>query len=228
MKTIGITCSRTDEYRSGISREYSEAVIRAGALPFLLPVTTDERAIREQVSRMDGVLLSGGYDIAPSYYGQQPHRNLGKVDGMRDEYEMKILDAAMAQKKPVLGICRGIQLMKVYFWGTLLQDVLSAGPKIFGHDQTCERYLPSHEIEVEPGSWLEKIFGRRAMVNSFHHQAVDAVAPGFCVTARAGDGIIEAMEDPARKCYAVQFHPEMMAEKDSKAQAVFDAFAAML
>ena len=228
MKAIGITCSRTDEYRSGISREYSEAVIRAGALPFLLPVTTEQQAIWEQVSRMDGVLLSGGYDIAPSYYGQQPHRSLGKVDGMRDEYEMKILEAAMAQKKPVLGICRGIQLMNVYFGGTLLQDVLSAGPQIFGHDQTCERHLPSHEIEIAPGSWLEGIYGQRAMVNSFHHQAVDAVAPGFCVTARTGDGIIEAMEDPARNCYAVQFHPEMMAEKDSKAQAVFDAFVAML
>lgn len=228
MKAIGITCSRTDEYRSGISREYSEAVIRAGALPFLLPVTTERQAILEQVSRMDGVLLSGGYDIAPSYYGQQPHRSLGKVDGMRDEYEMKILEAAIAQKKPVLGICRGIQLMNVCFGGTLLQDVLSAGPQIFGHDQTCERYLPSHEIEIAPGSWLEGIYGQRAMVNSFHHQAVDAVALGFCVTARTGDGIIEAMEDPARRCYAVQFHPEMMAEKDSKAQAVFDAFVAML
>ncbi len=228
MKAIGITCSRTDEYRSGISREYSEAVIRAGALPFLLPVTTENKAIWEQVSRMDGVLLSGGYDIAPCYYGQQPHRNLGKVDGMRDEYEMKILDAAVAQKKPILGICRGIQLMNVYFGGTLLQDVLSADPQIFGQDQTCERYLPSHEIEIDPGSWLGGIYGQRAMVNSFHHQAVDTVASGFYVTAKTGDGIVEAMEDPARKCYAVQFHPEMMAEKDDKAQAVFDAFVAML
>ena len=227
MKVIGITCSRIEGSHSGVNREYSDALIRAGAAPFLLPVTAEGEVVRQQVAMLDGILLSGGLDVAPLLYGQQPQRGLGKVDGLRDANERLVLDAAVAQNKPVLGICRGIQMLNVYFGGTLFQD-LDSKADILGHDQTCERHLGSHTIAIAPGSWLGGILGEKAVVNSFHHQAVERVAPGFTVTARTEDGVIEAMEDAKRRCYGVQFHPEMMAGTNEKAQEIFCAFVKIL
>lgn len=146
-------------------------------------------------NQFDGLLLSGGADIAPSYYGQHATTDTLSIDRRRDEEEFSILDAFVALKKPVFAICRGIQLLNVYFGGTLIQDMQ-------GHDGI------NHEVHLLPDSRLHRLFGSSIQTNSYHHQAIDAVGNDLRVTARARDGIVEAVEHHTLPIFGVQWHPE--------------------
>ena len=182
---------------------------------------------------LDGLLLSGGVDVAPERYGQEPHPKLGQVDYDRDALEMPLIAQALQQDMPIFAICRGIQSLNVAMGGTLYQDLPSEYPSELVHQQSL-RKIPrnqfSHAIQIEPDSRLGSIAGADEMrTNSFHHQALRDVAKGLVVTAHAPDGVIEAAESPThRYVVAVQFHPEETAPNDEKSRRLFEAFVAAL
>lgn len=213
---IGISDScGSSKGKSRISRnhDYLESVRKAGHVPVLVPQTADTNALAQIVARLDALILTGGEDIDPRRYREKPIPELGKVAPARDAFDFALMDAALARKLPVLGICRGCQLINVYFGGTLWQDLPSQFPakRKLLHRQKISSEKPHHGLEIVSGSRFAKAIGAtRARVNSLHHQAVRDVAPGFRVTARSSDGVIEAIEGETVPVLGVQFHPERL------------------
>ncbi|MDR1675983.1 MAG: gamma-glutamyl-gamma-aminobutyrate hydrolase family protein [Tannerella sp.] len=211
---IGISVTRTGSGGAQLGATYIQAVLKAGGTPVAIPAVTDTRALRRIVMQLDGLILSGGEDVDPLWYGETPHRYLGKVDSLRDAYEFRLLKLASDRNMPVLGICRGEQVMNVYFGGTLYQDIPSQRKENAGtkHRQELPPDEVSHTVSVVPGSRLAAIVGEGTKaVNSLHHQSVREVAPGFRVTAYAPDSVVEAIEAwPVRPALGVQWHPEQL------------------
>jgi putative glutamine amidotransferase len=208
------------------NRDYVKCITRAGGVPVLLPCALDDEGIRDVLSRLDGVIISGGGDIAPSYFEEQPHEKLGSVDPLRDNLDGTMTTAALERGDlPVLGICRGIQSINVFCGGTLYQDLSQREDTTLQHRQQAPREHASHDVEVEPGTILREILGAPTVAaNSFHHQAVRDLAPDFVVSGRTADGLIEGMELPDHPfCVAVQWHPEHMTEHHPHAQRLFHA-----
>ncbi|MDR2469305.1 MAG: membrane dipeptidase [Tannerella sp.] len=211
---IGLSVTRTGNGGSQVGASYVAAILKTGGVPVVIPAMTDGAALRQLVAELDGLILTGGEDVNPLWYGETPHPQLGKVDDVRDEYEFKLLKLASDRNIPTLGICRGEQLINVYFGGTLYQDISSQRPMTVSlkHRQNKSYESPSHAVAVVPGTQLAAIIGAgRRQVNSMHHQAVKAVAPGFRIAACAADSLIEAIEAwPERPALAVQWHPELL------------------
>lgn len=205
-------------------RNYSEAVVLAGGLP-MMTAALDPSFAERYASLTDGLLLTGGGDIDPAEFGQGPDKNLGSVDPVRDAFEIALYRAFRAAGKPILGICRGVQLVNVAEGGSLIQH-LPAVDGTWQHNQADLRGTPFHPVELAPDSRLAGAFGATHIrTNSFHHQAVDRVGAGLKVVARAGDGTIEALEgegDPF--LVAVQWHPEMAFKTHPEHHAPFRAF----
>lgn len=215
---IGITVG-TDEKRGYvISRNYPKAVGAAGGKPILLP-----REARD-LEGIDGLLLSGGGDVAPDFYGEEPRAGLKGVDRERDEHELRLTREALRSGIPVLAICRGIQVLAVAAGGRLAQDLSLLGG--ISHWQSAPSAQPHHWVEVLAGTRLRDILGvDRLLVNSFHHQAVSQVPPGLRIAARSSDGVIEAIESQGEGfVLGVQWHPECMWRDDPLAFRVFQAF----
>ena len=206
-----------------VNMTYVNSVRMAGGVPLVIPVTSDDAQIDAVLGAIDGLVMTGGEDFDPlKWFGEEPIRGLGEVVPERDAYDVKLVRAAVAKGIPVLGICRGEQLLAVAFGGSLWQDIPSQVKDSYvKHRQgpTAGAY-GTHSISIEKGSLLSRVLGSRtsAVVNSFHHQAVKAVPQGFKVSAIAADGIIEAVERGGRLAPAyedggamilgVQFHPE--------------------
>lgn len=209
---IGISAS----HRNGgsvLSAPYIQAVVKAGGAPVIIPAITDGAALRNIVAGLDGLVLTGGADLNPLWYGEQPREALQTVDPIRDIYELKLLKLASDRNMPILGICRGEQLINVAFGGTLYQDIPSQRPPHpVKHVQSLPDEAPSHGVTGVGGSQLETILGQKEwLVNSLHHQAVKDVAPGFRPVAFAADSVIEAIEAwPDRPILGVQWHPESL------------------
>jgi putative glutamine amidotransferase len=217
--------SRLGMRRFALPTYYVSRVEEAGGVPVMLPYATPEVA-EALVQRLDGVLLSGGVDVDPAAYGAEPHARLGEVDLARDTFELALVKAAHAAGRPVLAICRGMQLANVAFGGTLVQDIDSQVAGALRHEQnTTDIEQPSHSVTIEPGTELARLAGgSRVRVNSFHHQSVERLAPGFRITARAADGVIEAMEHEGRPWFqCVQWHPERL-PTDALTHALFASF----
>lgn len=238
---IGLTCcsdSDMEEPRYIVSKAYIDAIQAAGGIPVVLPSTfRDEREgesedpLKDLLERIDGLLLTGGVDVNPILYGEEPHPKLGRIDPLRDEFELDLIRRALECGMPVLGICRGIQVLNIVAGGENYQDIASLEiPNPIKHMQNGPRWSYSHTVEMEEGSRLQVLLGqRRVFVNSFHHQAIKSVAPGFRVSARAGDGIIEAIEMVGPEgddhfVMGVQWHPETMYRRDQGAAAIFEGF----
>lgn len=213
---VGITI-KENEKDFYITKKLPELVIKRGAFPVMLPGYNDEKYI-ERISRvLKGLILSGGGDVDPSLYAQKNTHSKGIIRE-RDEFEIKLLRKFYEQDKPVLAICRGMQVLNVAFGGTLIQH-------IEGHYQKEGREVLTHDIFIRKGTKLYNIIGKeRIMVNSFHHQAIRDIAPLFVISAVSSDGIIEAVEHSSKKFFiGVQFHPEYMHDKEPF-KSIFDAF----
>lgn len=210
----------------GLQRDYLFAVERAGGVPIMLPVVEDPETIRKQIELVDGLVLSGGYDVNPTNYGEEPTALLEDIHPERDAYELQAIDFANALEKPLLGICRGLQILNVAYGGSLYQDISHAPGETIKHRQMAKRFEPTHTVDVIDGTLLHKIVGIPSLsTNSFHHQAIKNLAPGLVINAQARDGVIEGVEMPgSRFVMALQWHPEMMASTDPYMQALFKAF----
>ena len=224
---IGLTCSTSSEHFSKGVRRYScpEPYVRrveeAGGIPILLPVAAPER-VPELLALVDGVILIGGDDVDPTLYGEKPHRKLGPVDRLRDEFEIEVVRHAASGALPAFGICRGCQVMNVALGGTLVQDIPS---EVTGSLPHSGRTDSAHDAAVTPGTRLHRVLGKTSVaVNSHHHQSLALPAEGFDVTARTSDGVIEAAELPGHVFFlGVQWHPERMPKSDST-RRLFRAF----
>ena len=224
---IGISCGEANG-RAKLNLQYVEAIRKGGGTPVLIPVMTDSVALRDLLCRLDGIVMSGGEDVAPAYYGETPHEKLETVNDYRDTYDFMVVAIARDLKLPMLGICRGVQLLNVYFGGTLYQDIPSQRPDWnLAHRARVKGEKPLHKVLIEPDSQLAKMFGTTELnANTSHHQAVKKVAPGFRIVARAADGTHEGIESiEGLPVWGVQFHPEgMYADGNSVALNVFKAF----
>ena len=198
--------------RSYVNNDYILSVIRNGGIPFIIPFNENEEVIKAQMEMIDGLLLSGGQDVAPKNYGEEPTPKLGDIFPERDDFEYGLLKSALEAKKPVLGICRGSQIINTYFNGSLYQDLSYIGKDVLKHNQVNSPSMVTHSVTIDKSSKLFDIFGEeKIMVNSFHHQAVKKVGEGLVKAAKAPDGIVEAIEKTDYPfLVAVQWHPEML------------------
>ena len=202
---------------------YIMSVEEAGGIPILLPPTmnADFKILLEKV---DSVLLTGGVDVDPVVYGEAPIPNMGKIDPLRDHFEINLARKVLELKKPLLAICRGIQVLNVAAGGTLYQDINSQIENPFKHYQQAPTHHPTHKVSLKTGSKLHGIFNKNElMVNSFHHQAVKDLGHRFGATAWSDDGVVEAMEiEDNIFVLGVQWHPERMIEGEMI--NIFEAF----
>ena len=189
-----------------VNVSYAEALSRVGHLPVVIPRCGSDEQFDAIVSRLDALVMTGGEDYDPALYGAKRSPKLGVVNAPRDEFDFRLLAAARRRRLPVLGICRGCQLLNIAFGGTLWQDLPSEFP---GKD--IQHRKVHHPVQIEPGSRLARTLGTtNTVVNSLHHQAVQKIAPGFRVTATAHDGVIEAIESEQYPAVGLQFHPEKL------------------
>ena len=233
---IGINSSRVIKHETAyshsviesLSNDYIESIIKAGGVPVILPILYDEESIRRQIEFLDGVLLSGGIDINPLLYNEEPSPKLGYIFPDRDNFDLLIVKIACELNKPILAICRGQQILNVAFGGTLYQDLSDMEGCYIKHQQQTKDGAATHTIDITPNSILHSILGDSIVTNSFHHQAIKALAPGFKVTAYSKDNVIEAIEKCDEKfVVGVQFHPEIMTVYDDKNMLkLFEAFIA--
>jgi putative glutamine amidotransferase len=211
-----------------LRRFYAEAVEAAGGAPVYIPLIPDREYLSTLSDRLDGLLLSGSNsDCDPALYGEEPHPKLGSVCPERDETDLLLVELAEARAMPVLAICFGMQSLNVARGGSLVQDIETQIENPIKHEQGAPADRPSHAIELEPESMLAELAGKaRVRVNSSHHQAIKRVGRNLKVTARAADGVIEAVEDTraGRFALGVQWHPEIGWERDRFSQAIFKLF----
>lgn len=220
-----------------LSETYQQALMGCRAIPIALPATVSREVIAECVSRCDGVLLTGGEDVNPRLYGNGlPPRLRGTVTvtpdgGARDLRELVLIDEVFRQRKPLLGICRGHQVLNVALGGTLIADILAQMPRAMNHRRMDRRSEIVHEVQLTGGSLLAKITGKQKLgVNSTHHQAVARVAAPLKVAAVSSDGIIESLElrpgavNMLPFLLSVQFHPERLVDRYREHRAIFRGF----
>lgn len=221
---------------ASLSVKYDFAVLQAGGLPVAAPATTDRASLAGVLQRVDGLLLTGGDDINPDLYADRLSRAVRKtVDttpdgGKRDLRELILLDEGFRQRKPLLAICRGHQLLNIALGGGLIADIRRQVPGALNHQRLDRAGEITHDAQLTPGSLLARITGKRVLgVNSSHHQAVLNPAEPLAAVARSHDGIVEAMEwkpEAARRMpflMSVQFHPERLVERHAEHRAIFSA-----
>jgi putative glutamine amidotransferase len=231
---IGISSmNERDSYGApivGMRPSYVRAIIAAGGAPLLIPLSNDLEAVRALYDLCQGILLPGGEDVDPAEYGEEPHPQLGEVDKQRDLVELTLARWCRADRKPLFGICRGIQVINVAFGGSLYQDIPSQYTTELDHryNTHLRKYdILGHTINVQVDSWLGEHLGvPEVLSNTMHHQAIKDLAPGLRVVASAEDGIIEAVEgDGPGFVAAVQCHPEhLFAEAEPRWARTFRAF----
>lgn len=211
-----------------VNDAYVKAVLDAGAAPVLIPTTDCRKAVSAVMEDCNGLILTGGCDVSPLEYGEEPAPKLGPVIPRRDRFDRMLCDCAYEMKKPIFGICRGMQFLNVYLGGTLYQDINYYPHETIQHSQKSPRSETSHSVVVRENTWLYGVIGERALVNSWHHQIVNELAPTLTPTAHSSDGIIEAFETmsnaPAPFVVGVQWHPEELHTTHAVMAKLFSSF----
>ena len=205
---------------------YAQGLEDAGAIPVVLPLTTDPESLGRFAETFDGFLFPGGHDVEPSLYGQEPSEQCGVLCPERDNMEKAFFPLALATGKPLLGICRGIQLFNVMLGGDLYQDIPTQCPSDVEHHETPPYDKVAHQVQVEEGTPLFEVVGVREMgVNSYHHQGIKTLGKGLKVAAKAPDGMVEAVCLPDHRfALGVQWHPEFSRLSDENSRKIFSAF----
>ena len=209
-------------------QNYIDTVQGVGATPIMLPVGTAEDA-KNMVALIDALILTGGHDVNPALYGEEPHRNLTGIFPKRDAFDFALYAAAIEKGIPVLGVCRGLQIINVYHGGSLYQDLPTQyGDELLLHVQKAPFDIPMHGISVQAESRLFEAVGAHTRVNTFHHQAIKQLGNDLKAVAHSEDGIVEAIEsaDPNIDMIALQWHPEIMATTDAANNRLFEDFVA--
>lgn len=210
---VGIADICPNNNHTAVKETYAKSVYAAGAVPYLLPATTNAAIIAAYAEEIDMLLLSGGEDVAPARYGAAPSPNLGTVNARRDAWEFALLDVVRKRRVPILGICRGCQMLNVHFGGTLWQDLPSE------YEGKPEHRKVHHAITIATDSAFTHLTGQQEMtVNSSHHQAVKRLAKDFWITARAPEGVVEAIEGQSYPAMGFQFHPEHLFVHEKRAE----------
>jgi putative glutamine amidotransferase len=233
---IAVTATSADgdgASRIRLNATYVQALEQAGLVPVVIPPLGGGVAAARSVMRaVRGLVLTGGEDVDPARYAAEPHPALGATHAARDDTEVAHASVARERGRPTLAICRGVQLLNVAFGGTLVQDLPSERPGDVEHEERGARGTRTHRVVIEPGSRLAASLGAtRLVVNSMHHQAVDAVGKGLLATAHAPDGVVEGVESDAPEWWAVgvQWHPEELTDGAAPwDRALFAAFAAQV
>ena len=226
---IGLTCIQANvkgKKVNTINDHYFQRVLKAGGVPIILPTVTDKETIREYINMVDGLVFTGGHDVWPPIFGEEPVRQVVEITYERDRFELMLFQEAYSQKIPILGICRGLQVVNIALGGTLYQDLYTQVDNPGGHSGGYDPEEPYHSIEIEDSSIMKEIYRKdKVYVNSEHHQAIKRLGENLRVTSRARDGIIESVESTNdRFVLGVQYHPEAIAPKYSEHQELFNRF----
>ena len=231
---IGILSSRSDIPLPGgqilqieyASVAYCRSVVRGGGVPVLLPVTPEPDLAEQMFAQCDGILFPGGIDVDPRFYGEAPDPMIGTVDSTMDRFWLQALEFAMANKVPLLGICRGMQLVNVGLGGSLYQDLARRGVPSYLHAQKQSRDYLMHEVKLQPGSRLAGVLGEEPVyTNTMHHQCVKALGRGLKLVAQTDDGVPEALESEDGQIMLVQWHPENLLEAEPRMFRLFEDLA---
>ena len=224
---VGITAAHCSEELKTFPRHYYvESIRNAGGIPLILPPVRTREEATDVLELISGLVLTGGGDISPVYLRENPRRGVGECFPERDVSELLLTQLALQQDLPLLGICRGIQVLAVAAGGGIYQDIPSQCPSAMLHSQTAPRQYPWHDVDIVEESVLSHLLDKtKISVNSLHHQAVLDIPPGFIQCAFASDGIIEGIEKPGAKfCLGVQWHPESMMETEAHSKVLFRGF----
>ena len=227
---IGITGAYVNHnhYMEGVyvHHDYHKSVANNGGIPIIVPFINAEIAL-ETLPLCDGIILSGGEDVDPQFYGRDPHPQLGPTIPERDKVEIAIVKYALENNIPLLAICRGIQILNVALGGTLIQDIPCQVKEPIQHSQIVKRSRDTHWVNIENDSKLFQLLGsEHVRVNSLHHQSIDRIASELRVVARSSDGVVEAVEyvHPCTFTVGVQWHPESMASTNTGMNNLFAEF----
>lgn len=223
---IGVSCNKrqwTGEL--SLRNEYITMIIQSGGLPFLIPINQQEEIFKESLFLCDGLLLTGGGDIAPDFYRQERKLTGTRgIDRERDQYEFGLVSAALELKKPILGICRGMQIINVFFQGSLFQDIGMEMPNSGAHQPDQMTPEVFHEVFLRDNTKIGKFLGGKIIANSFHHQSVKDPGDGLIVSGISPDGVVESIENCGEPwIIGVQWHPERLGWMDSM-QSLFKEF----
>ncbi|OOM82086.1 putative glutamine amidotransferasec [Clostridium puniceum] len=226
---IGLALSnrvKSKKIYSVINNDYIKAVQKAGGIPILIPFSDNIENIKEYTNKLQGIIFTGGEDISPLFYNEEPRKEVQCIIEERDRFELELFKEVYEKKIPILGICRGLQLINIALGGNLYQDINSQIPNSYGHaPKYTLRSNLYHSVKIEKGSKLFDIFKTEDLkVNSFHHQSIKELGKNLKITANSNDGIVEAIESVDEKfLVAVQWHPENLVEKHGEFLKVFEA-----
>ena len=226
MKRIGVTAfyerTKSGDKNTYLSGRYVECVACLGYLPLLIPITEHYDHAEEYVKNIDVLLVTGGCDVNPINYDEEPSIHMNCASTIRDTFEECLIKAAVKRNIPIVGICRGMQIINYVFGGTVIQDIPSEVPNALCHRQNaCAASEKIHSIKVLP-SILSDILGEKAYVNSYHHQSVKTLGKGFEAIAFAPDGVCEAMVNKEKRIIAFQWHPEKLFDTDENQRKMLE------
>ena len=215
-------------YDNTAGEDYLQSIELAGALPIAIPLYLKDETLKEYIDLCDAFLIPGGIDVDPSFYNEEKEEKCGTTNKEYDNYQIKLIKMIMESGKPILGICRGLQILNVAFGGSLIQDIPSSIDNHLTHNQENERYETIHEVMIDEDSFLYPLLGNKAQVNSKHHQSIKEVGEGLKVVAESSDGVIEAIEGISYPLIAVQWHPEnFIRAKENTMKSIFSYFVEM-